>query len=106
MGDALGAAVLARHVPDGIIGPGGAPLSGWRHFGIVADGSGRLLPLRRAALLHADLLVERVLQLVRGALEFGETFTQGLSELRQLPAPENDERERENDDQFWDADGA
>src|SRR4051812_23979214 len=90
----LGAAVLARDVPDAVLGPGGG------RRGVVELGHlRRLLPFLRLPLFHPDFLVQRASQLVGGALEFRQALAQGLAQLRQLARPENDQGDGEDDDE-------
>ena len=73
----------------------------------LSGGDGRWLSwLRRAdraraaLLLDADFLVESVPQLVGGALELAETLAERTAELWQFSGPEDDERERQDDEQL------
>ena len=47
-----------------------------------------------------DFLVQRVLQLVGGALELRDALPQLLPELGQFTGPEDDQGDRKNDEQF------
>src|SRR3954470_22025498 len=99
----LRAAVLAR---DGSVAVVGARSGRGRGVVVIDElgDLGRLLAFRRLAFFQADFLVERVLQLVRRALELGETLAEGLAQFRQLARPENDEGNGEDDDELWEAD--
>src|SRR5579864_1508156 len=55
---------------------------------------------RLPALLGPDFLIERVLQLVRGALEFVDAATQGAAQLGQFLRAKHDQGHDENDEQF------
>ena len=65
----------------------------------------RLLPLGRLLLFDPDFLIQRVLQLVRGALEFVQASSQGTPQLGQLARPEDDQGDHHDDDELGHADG-
>ena len=56
--------------------------------------------------LDPDFLLERALQLVRGLLELADALAQRTAELGQLPRPEDDQRDHQDDDQLGHADGS
>ena len=56
-------------------------------------------------LLDPDLLFERALQLVRGLPELADALAERTAELGQLPRPEDDQRDHQDDDQLGHADG-
>ena len=58
---------------------------------------GRTLPLDALLLLDADLFVQRIPELVRGAFEFVEAAAEGPAQFRQLTGAKNDERNRQDD---------
>src|SRR5262249_24874568 len=63
-----------------------------------------LLGRRFFLLLDADLLFERVSELVGGLFEFSNAFAERFAELRQLSRTEDDQSDHENDDQLRHAD--
>src|SRR5689334_7933743 len=91
----LRATVLAGDVPVIVIGAG--------QFGVghgVFHRAREFLPVGGPPLFRPDFLVERVPELVRRLLEFGDAFAERLAQFRELPRPEDNERDRENNDQF------
>src|SRR4029453_16440377 len=58
-----------------------------------------------ALVLEADLFVERIAELVGGPLELAEALAERTAELRQLSGPEDNQRERQNDEELGHPDG-
>ena len=113
-GGRLGAAVLARDASEAVVGAGcgSGMATPWRSA--LRRSSSAIVTARRcssadvdaAPFFQADFLVERVLELVRGALEFSQALPQRFAELGQLARPENNQGNREDNDEFGDPDRA
>jgi hypothetical protein len=70
-----------------------------------ATGGGGATALGAALFLDPDLLVERAAQLMGRPLELAKALAQGPPQLRQFSGPEDDERERQDDDELGHPDG-
>src|SRR5262245_40957371 len=76
-----------------------------RRRGLRSRRFSRLGRALAALFLDADLFVERIAELVGRALELTEALAQRPAELRQLSGPEDDQRERQDNEELGHPDG-